>query len=318
MYSLDLDRFLNENPNVGVDGSVAAPIELDFVYSRLPRGGYDWVPRVFYSCYGLFLSRLCSGDCSYSLINPVTKESKKLPDAPLWRLPMKPHFRIGIGFDHSTNEYKVINGQQNDDGVVFSVYTLQIDSWRKIDCLFPYRVLGRYDGILVNGGVHWFARQVSDESLLIISFSLAEENVREIELPSNNAFTHRIQLGAFRDWLCITSSSKYSVTFNEFWVMKNYGMSESWTKMRVFKPYEKLSHSGFWTKSHDLMVFNRSSLVMYDDTYWTLSIDKVGEYRSIGIYVETLPVLTHRSRTTSSKEDDSDIIRKFLYAPWYK
>ncbi|XP_004288691.1 PREDICTED: F-box/kelch-repeat protein At3g06240-like [Fragaria vesca subsp. vesca] len=228
---------------------------------------------------------------------------------------MEPHFRIGIGFDHSTNEYKVINGQQNDDGVVFSVYTLQTDSWRKIDCLFPYRVLGRYDGILVNGGVHWFARKVTDESLVIISFSLAEEKVREIELPPNNAFTHRIQVGAFRDWLCITSSSKYSVTFNEFWVMKNYGVSESWAKIRVSKPYEKLSHSDFLTKSHDLMIFNRSSLVMYnfnDDTYWTLSIGKVGEFRSIGIYVETLPVLTHRSRTRSSKEDDSDIIDRAI------
>ncbi|KAL6224029.1 hypothetical protein ACLB2K_002885 [Fragaria x ananassa] len=303
MYSLDLDQFLNENTNVGVDGSVAAPIELDFVYNG------------FYSCYGLFLSRLCSGDWSYSLINPVTKESKKLQDVPLWRLPMEPYFRIGFGFDHSTNEYKVINGQQNDDGVVFSIYTLQTDSWRKIDCLFPYRVSGRYDGILVNGGVHWFARKVADESLVIISFSLAEEKVTEIALPPNKALTRPIQLGAFRDWLCITSLSKYSATFNEFWVMKNYGVSESWAKIRVSKPYKKLSHSGFWTKSHDLMVFDKSSFVMYnfnDDTYWTLSIGKTGEIKSVGIYVETLPTLTHPSKATSSKEDDNDIIDRAI------
>ncbi|KAH0987378.1 hypothetical protein GBA52_014555, partial [Prunus armeniaca] len=42
---------------------------------------------------------------------------------------------------------------------------------------------------------------------------------------------------------------------NEFWIMKEYGMRESWTKIRSPIPYSVVRHSGFWKKSHDLLVF---------------------------------------------------------------
>ncbi|KAL6226493.1 hypothetical protein ACLB2K_000455 [Fragaria x ananassa] len=162
IYSLDLDQFLSENSNAGVDGLVAAPTELGFVYNLLQRGGFPY-PFVLGPCNGLFLARLCYGDYGYILINTVTKESKKLPKPPLWR-PMEPFFChiYGLGFDHSTNEYKVINGQQYFGGVVFSVYTLQTDSWRQIDCLFPYKDLHN-DGVLVNGAVHRLAMKVGNQ-----------------------------------------------------------------------------------------------------------------------------------------------------------
>ncbi|XP_062010620.1 F-box/kelch-repeat protein At3g06240-like isoform X1 [Rosa rugosa] len=315
LYSLDLDQFLNENHNVDVGGLVATPAELDFVYKPLPRGGRDWIPFVHYSSYGLFLSRICCGDFSFSLINPVTKESKKLPKTPIWRLPMKPLFRgvslNGLGFDYSTNVYKVVNGQHYDDGTVFSVYSLQTDSWRQIDYLFPYKALD-FDGIVVNGAVHWLVRKVADRSLVIISFLLAEEEVREIPLPPIPG-TCSSQLGVFRNWLCITLAlprAEIARTNNEFWVMKEYGVTESWTKMQVSKPYKELSHSSFWTESHDLMLFDKS-LVMYnfnDGTFWNLSISDLsenGHFGSIGIYVESLPSLTDQEQHKRSKEDKS-------------
>ncbi|XP_062010622.1 F-box/kelch-repeat protein At3g06240-like isoform X1 [Rosa rugosa] len=314
LYSLDLNQFLNENHNVDVDSLVAAPTELDFVYNHLPNGGRGWVPFIHYSCYGLFLSKLCYGDCGFSLINPVTKESKTLPKAPIWRLPMKPYFwhLYGLGFDYSTNEYKVINGQVYCDGIIFGVYTLKTDSWRQIECLFPYKAKD-YDGILVNGAVHWLVRKVADRSLVIISFLLTEEEVREIPLPPIPS-TPEGQLTVFRNWLCITlvSTRTEGVTFNELWVMKEYGVRESWTKMQVCKPYRELSHSGFWTESHDLMVFDKSSLVMYnfdDGTFWNLSIGCLredGGFGSVGIYVESLlPSLTDQEQRKRIKEDES-------------
>ncbi|XP_004288838.1 PREDICTED: F-box/kelch-repeat protein At3g06240-like [Fragaria vesca subsp. vesca] len=218
IYSLNLEQFLNENQNVDV-GGLAAPLR--FVFNHLPNHALDWFPFVHYSCYALFLSQSYSG---YSLINPVTKESNKLPEAPIWRRPMKPFSRhtYGVGFDHSTNEYKVINGQDYGDGIVFSVYTLQTDSWRQIDGLFPYKALG-YDGIVVNGAVHWLVRKVADRSLVIISFILAREEFSEIPVPPIPS-TLSIKLGAFRDWLCITLVSKQTKTsakktrtaYNEF------------------------------------------------------------------------------------------------------
>ncbi|KAL6221163.1 hypothetical protein ACLB2K_008915 [Fragaria x ananassa] len=131
IYSLNLDQLLNENPNVDASGLVAAaPTELDFVYNHLRHLARYWFPFVHGPCNGLFLSQLYFGDFGYSLVNPATKESKRLPKIPIWRRPMKP-FSLqlyGLGFDDSTNEYK-------------------------IDYLFPYKALG-YDGIVVNGAVH--------------------------------------------------------------------------------------------------------------------------------------------------------------------
>nr|XP_004288686.2 PREDICTED: F-box/kelch-repeat protein At3g23880-like [Fragaria vesca subsp. vesca] len=241
LYCLDLNKFIYENHNDDVGGSTAAPSELDFVYNQLPYGGLDFVPSTHYSYHGLFFSHYCSGCFRFSLIDYETKESEYLPDAKIRRLTIEPGFDYwhlyGVGlFDYSTNGYKVIKGQQYNDGVVFSVYTWNptcSGPRRKIEHLFPYRVLRSHGGhgILVNGEVHWLAtKKVGQESLvMIISIILAEEKVREIAIPPN-APTGSIELGEFRDWLCITSAG-YG-TCNEFWVMKEYGVRESWTKMQ--------------------------------------------------------------------------------------
>ncbi|KAL6221836.1 hypothetical protein ACLB2K_005228 [Fragaria x ananassa] len=160
--------FENKDFLNNVDGLVAAPTELNFVYNHLRNGALDYRDPFVGSCYGLFLCEVYPKPDRrvLSLINPVTKESKTLPNIPEWRLPRKPYANrnlYGLGFDHSTNEYKVIDGQYtNSDGIVFSVYTLQTDSWRQIDYLFPYYGLLDRGGILVNGGVHWLAEKVTD------------------------------------------------------------------------------------------------------------------------------------------------------------
>ncbi|PRQ46616.1 hypothetical protein RchiOBHm_Chr2g0090961 [Rosa chinensis] len=81
---------------------------------------------------------------------------------------------------------------------------MESDSWGQIECLFPYKSLCKplsYDGIVVNGAVHWLVSKVADGTFVIMSFLLAEEEVR--------------------DWLCITLVSERNAwnageTFNEF------------------------------------------------------------------------------------------------------
>ena len=88
-------------------------------------------------------------------------------------------------------------------------------------------------------------------------------------------------------------------------------MRESWTKMRVSRPYHQLSYTGFWTQSHDLMVFDRLSLVMYnfnDDSFWDLSvpgISKHGDFCNVGIYVDSLipSLIDQEQHKRRSKED---------------
>ncbi|KAK9932653.1 hypothetical protein M0R45_019878 [Rubus argutus] len=98
---------------------------------------------------------------------------------------------------------------------------------------------------------------------------------------------------------------------NNFMSLGDEGVRESWNKMRVSRPYHQLSYTGFWTQSHDLMVFDRSSLVMYnfnDDSFWDLSVpgnSKHGEFCNVGIYVESLipSLIDQEQHKRRSKED---------------
>ncbi|XP_062012661.1 F-box/kelch-repeat protein At3g06240-like [Rosa rugosa] len=272
VYSLDVGQLLNHNHNVEVDGLVATSAELDFVFDNLPRRGR-------YNCTGLV--HTCNSFLFFQITDPIETNN---------------------GFVHNhlitnpaTRELKkVYNIHDNICGIVFSVYTLETSSWRRVEGEFLYFPIS-IGGIVLNGHVHWLAvfEAKQDPSLLIISFNLAKEEVREIPLPPIRR-EYSSRLGVFRNWLCITLEPG-GCKSTEFWVMKEYGVRESWTKMQVSKPYQELSHSGFWTESHDLMVFDKSSLVMYnfnDGTFWNLSIGDIttadGYFGSFGIYVESL------------------------------
>ncbi|PQM39181.1 F-box/kelch-repeat protein [Prunus yedoensis var. nudiflora] len=230
----------------------------------------------------------------------------------------------GFGFDSSTHQHKVVNGivyrtnvrDDDEGGVQFNVYTLETNSWRQIhEYVFPYHIFPcRNKGTLLNGNLHWLGTRVGEDdhhhsSLLIVSLVLtqAQEEVREIPLPReiNSSQTRRSKLGVFREWLCVTFEGEYgkaAPTYNEFWVMKEYGVGESWTKMTVSIPYWNLSHSGFWTKSHDLMVFEEE-LIMYNfnnHSFRNLRVREIGKVGSVETYSESIVSLKKSEKNKRS------------------
>ncbi|CAL8152179.1 unnamed protein product [Prunus armeniaca] len=243
LYSLNLDEFLNNNneflnnnndavvdnylgkdndnhiDKIHADDDVLVPTDLHHIF-KLPS---YWVFVLFHS-NGLLLCMLHNG-CFY-LVNTATRESKKLAEIPDVG---KGYYSscVGFGFDHSSGDYKVVT-------------------------------LSYLEGVLLNGALHWLLMDrvgVEHRSSVIISFNLAEENVREIPLPLASIDTRNYIVGAFRDCLCLIHSGVDGGMHNEFWIMKEYGMRESWTKIRSPIPYSVVRHSGFWKKSHDLLVF---------------------------------------------------------------
>ncbi|XP_004293251.1 PREDICTED: F-box/kelch-repeat protein At3g06240-like [Fragaria vesca subsp. vesca] len=301
LYSMDLDEFLNhaDNPH----GSVTAT-ELDFVRKEFdPEQQHKppWLPFIYF-CNNLLL---CYTKKGIYLVNPATRQMKKVSKTPTWRpspaIRMRATLSIcGLGFDYSTNEYKVVDGQMYCDmRIVFSVYRLKTDSWRQIEYDTQY-CPDYHQGISFNGAIHWSAGKafgVGNRSV-ILTFLLAEEEFCEIQLPPI-ADTCSTILGVFRDCLCITLSGTHQ-TYDEFWVMKEYRASESWTKIRISMPYSTiLSHIGFSTKSHDLMVYE-NSLIMYDfkkESGRKLQIRDIPKVDTcVGVYVEGLFPLTDQAR----------------------
>ena len=68
--------------------------------------------------------------------------------------------------------------------------------------------------------------------------------------------------------------------------------------MRVSIPYSKLKHSGFWTESHNLMVFGEQ-LIMYsfnDESHWKISIRGIGKVGRVFTCLESLISLKQRQK----------------------
>nr|XP_011464786.1 PREDICTED: F-box/kelch-repeat protein At3g06240-like isoform X3 [Fragaria vesca subsp. vesca] len=337
LYFFDLDEYLNrynDNPflnGIGNRNNNVGDYDGDLIVTRLKLPSYLPCFRQFQNekwslvsfCCGLVLFKL---GVEYYVANPATRKYKILPDLIPW--PEAPPFMPynGFGFDHSTDDFKVITSKCSKDGIEFMVYALKSSSWRKIQRRFPYYAgpprplayrsgpgqrrfpysTGRARaGILLNGRLHWLMRRLEDDSQVIVSLCLADEEVWEIPLPIDFdvGALHTLELGLFfNDSLCIahvfvtgmTLDPTSAITLHdEFWVMKEYKVAESWTK-RILSSglegyllpssYQRENHALFWVgECLGQRVYNIKDLCCQ-----RLSIPGYPTVTGAGFYVESL------------------------------
>ncbi|KAG5547367.1 hypothetical protein RHGRI_013152 [Rhododendron griersonianum] len=194
---------------------------------------------------------------SYAIIlwNPSINKFKILP---------KPHgqfqsssdvdLSLGIGFVPQTNDYKVVSLSMTRNSDVFyrpqiEMYSLNTDSWTTWTGTYDVQWMLHGETtdapVSVNGAVHWTARKTNthddDLQLLIVSFHLADEVLREICPPEyhrayfngrNDGFTSVIH-----EKLAFTSDhgvpGLYGQEVWEIWLLEDYDNDESWTKFRT-------------------------------------------------------------------------------------
>nr|POF13385.1 f-box protein [Quercus suber] len=149
--------------------------------------------------------------------------------------------RQAFGFDPRTNDYKVVriafpNSTDMSEEAkphLIEIYSLNEGSWRITSAPFPPGIWfsdWRLPAASLNGAVHF---AVYDENIpscqLVLSFDLGDEVFRLIPLP-NGAFgwsVHTLVIGGSLSLLC------YDICKNKccsIWVMKEYGVVDSWTK----------------------------------------------------------------------------------------
>ncbi|XP_058767133.1 F-box/kelch-repeat protein At3g23880-like [Vicia villosa] len=159
------------------------------------------------------------------LWNPSIRKYKELPQfenpAELYRLWLR--MTYGFGYDHVSHDYKllVLYNSDIEHATRAKLYTLKADSWRTIQP-FPsdFGTLLTYPrGRYVSGTVNWMTCQRS-----IVSFDLVNESYRKILPPRQQRKPRYLGLSVLRDWLCITYD-------HDVWVMKEYGILDSWTKL---------------------------------------------------------------------------------------
>ncbi|KAJ9551694.1 hypothetical protein OSB04_015739 [Centaurea solstitialis] len=168
------------------------------------------------------------------ICNPITKEYMILHQREdTWT------FICGFGVVSTTGEYKVIRTFQDSNPTSLpreleaEVYTLGTGQWRNIGHV-PYS-FDHSDQPFLNDHIHW---RVDDEDSpeSLCSFDLDKETFQLFPSPPSEAieesYMHFQSLAILKGCLCKsdTYDSQYTI-----WVMKEYGIKESWHKEVVVK-----------------------------------------------------------------------------------
>ncbi|KAM3270995.1 F-box/kelch-repeat protein like [Capsicum chacoense] len=217
--------------------------EVDFSPNWTP-----WCAFILSSCDGLVLIKfldLRTNKVILSLWNPTTRESVELP---LPRLVPLKHCICGMGYDTTSDDYKIvmINLTRFAHGAI-STEVLALKSggsWRS--CEYPTdisRVQGVWDcGMdyfaFIHGAFHWVGRRLS-QCYIVVSFNISNEVYGEIPLLDQmclnfdrKKLTDVLDLGVstLEGMLCFYSTYyKGGEGSFKLWVMRDYGVKESWT-----------------------------------------------------------------------------------------
>lgn len=113
-----------------------------------------------------------------------------------------------------------------EDEVQVQIFSVRAHFWKRVES--PPGLLNFSPGTLSNDALHWVNYY---EEIEIVAFDLAKEEFRNIRLPhfeeDGNRFTHLgVSVGG-----CLSVTRYGAVDSIGFWVMREYNVPESWTKL---------------------------------------------------------------------------------------
>ncbi|KAL6215645.1 hypothetical protein ACLB2K_015074 [Fragaria x ananassa] len=183
-------------------------------------------------------------DKRFYIWNPSTRLFKQLPGIgyPSNRSAVSMYY--GAGYLSATDNYKVMiaymldSQEEEEEKSVEAVHVLSLKApiWRMGNAdslgtdIFPC-----LQGTLSNEVLHWLY-EYSYSRYDLVAFDLASEEFRIMQLPDlddDGRSLYRCQLGVVGGGLCVASYTDVAITCDsvDFWVMREYGVRESWTKV---------------------------------------------------------------------------------------
>ncbi|KAK8506327.1 hypothetical protein V6N12_034064 [Hibiscus sabdariffa] len=205
------------------------------------------------SCNGLLA--LYNGEEEIALWNPSTRKSQMLP---VTEIEFPPYFCFvqfivyGLGHDLISDDYKLVRMAQfygKDDDSFCSevkVYSLRTNSWRRIKDFPFYLKYKRVYGVLANNALHWVVskKPESDTQSFVVAFDLGTEEYRVVELPECLEEGFHMNVKSMGGSLCLIANY-WEVHVVDIWVMKEYGVKESWAKLVSVKRSKVTSRFDF-------------------------------------------------------------------------
>ncbi|KAM5584124.1 F-box/kelch-repeat protein [Rosa sericea] len=213
----------------------------------------------FSSCNGLVCAALCDRNrmgLEIYIWNPSTQFFKKLPTSPL-RFPFLRCY--GFGYLSATGDYKVLIGNLYSLNTNHHIFSSNTNIWKRIKS--PLRLQRDDQWTLSNEALHLVDKE-------ILAFDLTHEKFRTMPLPGPEPGQYIRELGDFRGCLCAFDSKNQRIGFIDMWVMKEYNVGESWTKLFTLR----ISDQSMF------LFFLRPIMVMETSTILEIGISNEGRH----------------------------------------
>ncbi|CAK8563587.1 unnamed protein product [Lathyrus sativus] len=237
------------------------------------------------SCRGFIL--FC-GSFNIYVWNPSTGLHKQIPFSPFGSDLDEADYFYGFGYDHSTNDYLVVSMCHP---LHLEYFSLKSNTWKEVEAPhFSYADMNIYrnqpkGGSLYNGAIHWLASCYdlpAEFNQVIATFNLMERKLSYIHLPQDSD-GNRLQLGGlwvYGEFLSIYTKNYRNDTV-EIWVMKEYNVDSSWTRILVL-PIDLIicPNSVFFP----LCCTKRGEIIVVDEDDGLVKYDKSGEFLDLRSY----------------------------------
>ncbi|KAK8558895.1 hypothetical protein V6N12_042187 [Hibiscus sabdariffa] len=254
------------------------------------------------SCNRLICLRFWNGDVSkFILWNPSIQ---KYISFPRLRISDDVHKNFGFGFDSRTNDYKlvIIGLEKGDAWIKPFLFSLNENCWKGVNAIPPNYTFdsGEISVPFVNGAVHWIGYQKRNNvrsTNVILGFDFSVEELFMISLPESLIGLGPMDLSTmkYRESSIAVLKRDYVNHLEELWVMKEYGVVGSWTKVLTLTLKWFPNILGFRKNVEVLVQLDYGKLASFDLNCQQMVLHGVGvTTKSIslkGSYVESLVLL---------------------------
>ncbi|PRQ38348.1 putative F-box domain-containing protein [Rosa chinensis] len=245
------------------------------------------------SCNGLLAVRYNSGQ--FYISNPILGEFLTLP-RPRGRINCS--FVCGFGFSPVSNVYKLVMAsipRKGSEGEVeVMVLTVGSGIWRSIgSSVYPCWI--QSSGVYLNGVIHWIVgtgklKLKLENAFVICAFDVESEHFEELPLPLGSFRAGKVELELGVLGGCLTVNACYKNTIS-VWVMKDYGVAESWTKEYDIKDKLRGTFRAHPNVPRVLRVTEEGHVLLFFKH--ELQVHSLGKRGLVRLEVDRMPLVVH-------------------------